>query len=147
MLRTLAFVVFAAGCGGAKQTSTAAASNFKGAAKVPDDANSAQFAAALLALKISNFRPSDAPGATFIYTSLQFRPDNTWAAEGYVEAGDERMECAEAGTWTMDPADSADTATMDWILDRTDCAGRENGQEIRVKLVLKGGGIESAAFR
>jgi hypothetical protein len=44
--------------------------------------------------------------ARIVYTHLKFRDEGVWAATGYVEAQDEKMDCSETGTWTMEPATS-----------------------------------------
>ncbi len=116
-------------------------------ADVPDDANSKAFAKNLIANPTSNFKPTDALGAKFEYTKLEFRGDNSWVATGYVEAMDERMECAEAGSWAMSPADSATVATMNWTVDKTNCAGRDAGETTRVQITLGNSGISQALFR
>ena len=110
---------------------------------VPGDKNSEKFAASLVGLSIDRFSPTDsASGAKFLYTSLNFNPDNTWEASGYVEMMDERMECTEGGTWTMDPAESATVATMTWTINQTDCVSRENGHATRYRVTIEGGRID-----
>ncbi len=107
--------------------------------QIPDDKNSAKFVDALLSMEITRFSPIDsASGAKFVYTALAFSPDNTWSAEGYVEVMDERMECAEGGTWSMEPAESATIATMTWTLGSTDCINQEVGAERRYRVILDG---------
>ena len=87
----------------------AASSSIAGA---PGDANSQAFAARLIALKLQDFHPSDASGATITYSALSFKPDGTWAASGSVSFDDENIICEESGPWKMDPADSATSATV-----------------------------------
>lgn len=113
---------------------------------VPDDANSKKYAAKLLEVEIKDFSPSDGAGAKFEYTVMKFAGDNSWSADGYVEIADERMECVESGKWTMDAATSATEATVNWTVDKTDCPGRESGQETRAVLKLTKSGVE-AIFR
>jgi len=112
---------------------------------LPDGA--APFAAALVANTTRNFTPTDSDGAVFEYTTLQFRGDGTWRAEGYVEAMDERMECVESGTWTIDDASSATVGTIAWSVGETSCVGRDSGTETRAEVTVSDGGIRSALFR
>ncbi len=106
---------------------------------IPGDKNSEKFAEALLALNIERFSPTDtSSGAKFLYTALSFSPDNTWQASGYVEMMDEKMECTEGGTWTMDAAESATVATMNWNIDQTDCVSREVGHTTRYRVTIEG---------
>lgn len=114
---------------------------------VPDDKSSKAFAEQLVGLTIQDFRPSDGGGAKFEYTTLGFSPDNTWKASGYVEIMDERMECTESGSWSMEPAESNKTATLSWKLDKTDCPGRESGGETRAVVTLGKSGFDSVKFR
>lgn len=147
-LRALFLGCFLFACG--EKTPPVAGGAAKGlaaGADVPDDANSKAFARALVAKDTSNFKPTDAQGAKFVYTQLSFRGDNTWVANGYVEAMDERMECAESGTWTMSTADTPTLATMNWQLVKTNCAGREAGEDTRVQVTLGNSGISQALFR
>lgn len=143
----LASLLFACGDKTAPNAAGAARGLPQGA-NVPDDANSKAFALGLIANPTSNFSPTDALGAKFRYTSFEFRGDNTWVAVGYVEAMDEKMECAESGSWTMSPADSPTVATMEWALEKTNCAGRDlAGGSTRVEITLGGSGITQALFR
>ncbi len=116
------------------------------APSTPDDKNSQKFGAALVAVNIENWSPSDGGGAKFSYTTMSFNADNSWNANGYVEIADERMECTEAGGWTMEPADSATVATVNWTVDKTDCPGRDAGKENRAVITIGKSGIE-ARFR
>jgi hypothetical protein len=110
---------------------------------IPSDKNSAKFAEALLALNIERFSPTNtASGAKFLYTALSFSPDNTWHATGYVEMLDEKMECTEGGSWSMDPAESATTATMTWTIAQTDCVQREVGHASRYLVTIQDGRID-----
>ena len=123
----------------------AAATNFT--MELPDDGASRTFAETLVGGTTTNFAPTDSDGAAFEYTKLQFRPDGTWHAEGYVEAMDERMECTESGAWSMTAADSKTVATVSWTVKDTSCVGREAGTETRAQLTVSKTGIESAMFR
>ena len=112
----------------------------------PTDATSQAFVAALTALTITDFHAVDSGGARVILSTLNFKPDNTWVAEGYVDAGEEQMECSESGTWTMDPAKSRTEATIDWVIGATDCVGRNVGDSTRALVTIDGGDVE-IAFR
>jgi predicted small lipoprotein YifL len=142
------FALTIAGCGektpvAASPAPTAAAPSMS--MDIPDGAKG--FAAALVGSVTSNFAPSDSDGAKFEYTRLQFRGDGSWAAEGYVEAMDERMECSEAGTWVISDASSSSVGTISWTVAETSCVGRENGTETRAEVTVGGSGIQSALFR
>jgi hypothetical protein len=117
------------------------------AMQVPDDKASREFAENLVRIEINDFRPSDGGGAKFEYTSLGFAPDNSWKAAGYIEIQDERMECTESGTWSMETAESTKTATISWTLAKTDCPGREAGGETRAEVTLGKSGFENIKFR
>lgn len=145
--RTIATItLFLTACGEKEAPVAVAAAPEAGAASsVPDDGASRKFASRLIDSEISNFRPSDAVGADFMYSSLDFQEGNRWVAQGFVDAGDERMECTESGTWSMDPAESATVAAMTWLLTATNCPSREVGAEARVKVNLESG--FSVAFR
>ena len=131
------------GSDGAAADSAPAAS----ALNVPDDGNSKKFAETLLGTTITGFRPSDSGGGKFEYNTLSFAADNTWKADGYVEIMDERMECTESGTWEMEPAESAKTATVAWTVTKTDCPSRESGTSLRVVMTLGKNGVEDLKFR
>ncbi len=117
------------------------------AMKTPDDANSKKFGEQLVTANIANFKPSDGGGAKLEYTTLSFNPDNTWTAQAYIEIQDERMDCTESGLWSMEAAESANTAMVTWSLDKTDCPGREAGGELRAVITLGKGGIQDIKFR
>ena len=113
----------------------------------PADAASKKFGAKLMTATLVNFRPSDAGGATFQYDKMTFGADNTWTAAGWVEFDDEKMECNESGKWTMEAAESDKVANVTWGVDKTDCAGREPGSEVRAQLTLSKDGTIDAKFR
>jgi hypothetical protein len=134
------------GCGEKTAAATAAvATGPKLTMALPDGAKA--FATALVSNATQNFTPTDSDGAVFEYTTLQFRGDGSWRAEGYVEAMDERMECVEAGTWSIDEANSATVGTIAWVVSETSCVGRDNGTETRAEVTVGGSGIQSALFR
>jgi len=124
-----------------KSTETVATSNAK--ANIPDDANSKKFAKALLTNAFSNFSP-DIEG--LVYKSIQFKSDNSWTTDAAIITPDAEMECIEAGTWTLDPAESATTGTLLLKLETTDCPSREAGESIRFRATLRGTEID-AEFR
>ena len=138
-----------AGCGDKEPTKTAAAAEAKPTPvmNVPDDANSKAFAEKLASMDIQGFSPSSAAGGDIVYTHLKFRNEGVWAATGYVEAQDEKMDCSETGTWSMEPATSQSTATMTWKTSTTDCIGREPGGEQRVLVTLKDDNKIDADYR
>ena len=134
------------GCGEKTPAATAAvATGPKLTMTLPDGAK--PFATALVSNATQNFTPTDSDGAVFEYTTLTFRGDGSWRAEGYVEAMDERMECVEAGTWTIDEASSTTVGTIAWVVSETSCVGRDNGTETRAEVTVGGSGIQSALFR
>ncbi|NOY27604.1 MAG: hypothetical protein GXP62_17200 [Oligoflexia bacterium] len=139
------------GCGG-KKPAPAAAGDSKPSASAkktgtyPTDATSQGFLSALTSMTVHNFLAVDNGGATVVLSTLNFTADNEWSASGYVDAGDERMECTEHGTWTMEAATSNSSATISWVIGTTDCAGREPGTSTRAKIDIVGDDIE-VAFR
>lgn len=140
-----------AACGGKTPSTTGAVDAASKAGKeavsgAPQDAASQKFAAALVGLEISDFTPSDS-GATFAYTDLDFEPDGTWAAKGLLEASFEKIECAESGSWSMEPAQSATTANVSFTVDQTDCPARESGLEQRMLFTINKDGTFETKFR
>jgi len=113
----------------------------------PDDATSKKFGAKLMDAALSNFSPADTGGAKFKYDKMVFQPDNTWKADGWVEFDEEKMECVESGKWSMEPAESDKVATVSWTVEKTDCAGRDAGAEVRAQLTLSKDGRIDAKFR
>jgi hypothetical protein len=146
---THAILWMLAGCGDKEPTSTAAVAEAKtqAASVVPADETSRLFALKLAALDIQDFHPASGGGGKIVYTHLKFRDEGVWAATGYVEAQDERIDCSETGSWKMEPATSATTATMTWKTDTTDCAGRDAGAEQRVLVTIKDDGKIETDFR
>lgn len=140
-------------CGGQKTAPEAAAASSSGSSSAaassgtfPSDAASRAFLNALTTTTIRDFAAVDSEGAKVVLSTLQFRGDNSWSASGYVDGGEERMECTEKGTWTMDPATSPKEATITWVIGSTDCVGREGGTEVRAQLTVDGENVE-IAFR
>lgn len=148
----LLFATSLLACGGQKAAPAAAADAAPPAAKsgltgdFPSDSASQAFAEALIEITIENFAAVDSGGAEVVLSTLRFAGDNSWSASGYVDAGEERMECTEKGHWSMDTADSKTQASINWTIDSTDCIGREAGNETRAQVTIKGSDVE-IAFR
>jgi hypothetical protein len=136
-----------AACGEKSPTAVAGAvtASPKLTMEIPDGAKG--FASALVGSVTTGFNPTDSDGAIFEYTHFQFRGDGTWAASGFVEAMDERMECAEAGNWTLEHATDEVTGTINWTVDETSCVGREKGTKTRAQLTVGSNGIQQALMR
>lgn len=146
MLRSvlLASLVLTA-CAKNSGASTAAASDAPkdetaDGATYPDDANSKSFVEKLVKHNVTRFKPTDAgAGASFVYTSVDFRADNTWWAEAQMTADGETIDCKEQGTWEMDAASDEHTAAMTWTLNRSTCAGRPSADTLRLKVNIDKG--------
>lgn len=108
-------------------------------AKFPNDKTSEAFAERLIRVEAKGFRPTDAPGAAFVYKTLDFRNDNTWFAQAQMSAGGETIDCKEEGTWEMDPAMDEHTAALTTKLTRTSCAGRPENETLRLKVKIEKG--------
>ena len=145
---TLLFALTLA-CGEKEETSTAAVEEAAtpSSSVVPDDKNSQAFAKKLYDLDIKRFRPVEGDGIKLEYDSFVFKPDGSWVATGAVSVADESMECKEVGSWTMDPAETKDTATMTWTMDNTNCAGRSVPHEQRVEVTILDTGQFKVKFR
>ncbi len=111
---------------------------------LPQDKASKDFTKALAALEITRFSPTD--DGVLKYDSMSFESDATWSAAAAVEIMDERMECTESGSWSMDPATSGTNAAITWSVDDTSCAGREPGDVQRALVDLSGGSFD-VSFR
>jgi hypothetical protein len=105
-------------------------------AAIPDSADAKTFARALVHTQVTGFHAVSSVGAGLVYDALTFAPDGTWSAKATVKAADETFECAESGQWTIDEVSSASVATMNWILDTSNCATREPGATQRVQVTL-----------
>lgn len=149
MLATVLTLTSLIACGEKTPAATAAAAPAASqiSMSIPDGGKAKAFAMAMIGTPTQNFSPSDNDGAVFEYTKLAFRGDGGWMAEGYVEAMDERMECAESGTWIIEEVESASIGMISWKVTDTDCVGRDNGTETRAKVTVGKAGIESALFR
>lgn len=108
----------------------------------PDDAATRGFVQKLASSQIRDFAANDGEGAKLIFTSLRFQADNTWSAEGYIEAGGEQVSCAETGTWTSEPATSPVEATITWTIGTTDCISRSKGDKTRALVKITKDDVE-----
>ncbi|HJN74985.1 MAG TPA: hypothetical protein QGF58_13735 [Myxococcota bacterium] len=145
---TLLFALTMA-CGEKEDTSTAAPEEAATPASsaVPDDKASKAFAKRLFELDIKRFQPVEGDGIKLEYDSFVFKPDGNWVATGTVSVMDESMDCKERGVWTMDAADSEETASMTWTLEDTSCPGREPHAEQRVEVTILDDGQFKVKFR
>ena len=144
------FVLFSSmltACGDKSAATPAAAaeSGPKITMAVPDGGKA--FVSTLIGAVTKNFEPTDADGASFMYTELQLRGDGSRMAQGYVEAMDERMECTESGTWSVEEVSSKTVATIAWTVGDTSCVGRDKGSSTRAQVTAGSSGISSAMFR
>lgn len=105
--------------------------------EIPGDAASRKFAERLMGVRIVDWQPTGTGDVDFNYRLLTFKPDNTWGADAVIEVMDEEMGCRESGRWQMDPAEDESTAMLTWMIDATDCAGREQGGQVRVKMIIQ----------
>jgi len=142
------FALAASGCG-PKEAGGAAASVVKAAAslgdQVPSDAASQAFAKVLAMTPLTDLEVTSS-GAVLTYSEMKFSGDGSWSADGSVAIADEEMGCTEGGTWGMDAAESQTSASVNWKVEQTNCAGREAGAEQRAVLTLEGGEV-SVIFR
>ena len=147
MINPLLLASLLTGCGEKSPASVtaAAASGPKISMAIPD--GSKGFVTTLIGSSTSSFAPTDSDGASFKYTHLQFRGDGTWAADGFVEAMDEKMECSETGTWSVEEVSSKTVGTIAWTVSETSCVGRDKGSSTRAQLTVGSTGIQSAMFR
>ena len=145
LLSTVCLFLFA--CGSKESSSTGAPAQAAQGMHdgVPADGTSQNFAKKLTGLSISNFNPEDTGSLKLKYITLDFRTDGSWSADASMtDPFDEATPCTEAGSWSMEAAESATAATVTWSLQETNCIARSAGGEIRAKLVIgKGGSIEA----
>lgn len=138
------------GCGDKKpaaSTSAASESLITAETNIPKDENSRAFAERLLKHDAQNFKPTDNnTGASFIYNTVSFKPNNNFQADATMVAQGEEIKCVERGTWEMEAADSASTATMMWRVNYTNCPGRPAENVLRLKVTIEKGAYE-IAFR
>ena len=135
------------GCGDKNAPVESAAEPAASGPEIPGDANSKKFADKLMGLTIANWAPEDSGDVKFEYTSLTFAADNTWHAAAYVAIQDERVDCKEQGTWSMDPAESPTTAGMTWSILKTNCPGREGGRDLRLQMSILNDGSFKVKMR
>lgn len=142
-------LVLTAACG-KKEAATAPAAgggNVLKGAVVPDNDNARAFATNLVTHKAIDIRPMDNGEMAFVYKSLSFTAENNgWLAEAVVGQGQDSFTCQEIGAWEIEEATSGDSATMNWKLNKTTCAGREAGKSMRVKVDIKNGNYD-VSFR
>ena len=84
---------------------------------------------------------------TLNYETMGFRPDGSWSASGAVSIMEDKMECVESGSWTMDPATSEQDGVVTWTVDQTDCASRHTETSTRARILLQDGGQYKFQFR
>jgi len=152
MSRTLLMIVVSliavAGCK-KEESSTAAVKPVEDRVKwgdqVPDTEASKVFAEKLVMAEIKNLRVTD-DGAVLTYRNMKFDANGSWLANGDVKIDDEKMECTESGTWTMEEAESPTTSRLDYTIDKTNCAGRTAGDTQRASMDL-GGAEPDIRFR
>jgi hypothetical protein len=137
MALPLAFLL--AACG-PKEAAVEAAPAQAAGPNVPDDGSSRKFGEKLVNLQVVAWSPSDGGAVQFMYNSLAFRRDNTWQADATVSILDEEVSCQENGAWTMDPAQSDNTATVELTVGKTSCPGRDVGTSIRLEASIMGDG-------
>lgn len=107
-------------------------------AKMPDSPEAKAFAKQLVKTTVKGVHPQGSGGASVTYNTVSFAADGKWQAQSTIEAGDESMDCKESGDWSIDEAESDKIATVVWAVASTNCAGRENGTQTRVKMNLSG---------
>ncbi len=140
-------LLLAVACGDKQAPVEAAAEPAASGPEIPGDANSKKFADKLLSLTITNWSPEDSGDVEFKYSSLQFNASNGWNAAAYVAIMDERVDCKELGSWSMDPAESATTANMTWTIEKTTCPGRDAGRELRLQMSILNDGSFKVKMR
>ena len=107
--------------------------------KAPADEASQSFAAKMMKFQVSNWKPSDTYGASFVYKTVTFRPDNSWQTQAEMSADGESFECQELGTFEIDPAQDEHTAMVTWHVNKTTCAGRPDQGTMRTKINIDKG--------
>jgi predicted small lipoprotein YifL len=117
-------------------------------AEMPPGKDAMSFAGKLVQTTVVDWEPvSSTSGAKFVYNQLTFLGTGRWAANGYLEASFEKIECKEAGTWKIEQVTDGRTATMLWVVDKTNCPTREAGTELRVQMVIPEEGKYKINFR
>ena len=143
----LAFLPLACGPKTPPEAAPAASSQPETTMDVPIDAESRKFANSLTDLSIENWMPEDTGMADFRYSMFSFSKDNTWGGAATLTIIDESVNCEESGTWSMESAESASTATITWVVQETDCPGREKGKSLRAKATIDDKGKISLLIR
>lgn len=130
------------GCGKksepASSGSAASAGSAAAATNAPKDDASQAFVKSLLGTTVHNFSPINNGDMKFEYVTLTFGADNSFMAISRMGEGDDTVDCKEFGTWSMDAADSASTAAMEWKITGTTCPGRPKDNIMRVKMTIEG---------
>ncbi|MFK7928693.1 MAG: hypothetical protein AB8H79_10940 [Myxococcota bacterium] len=133
----------AAGAANAKEAASSAIT-----AKMPEGKDAATYAAKLVGTTVKSWSPmSGSSGVKFGYDEMTFSPSGRWSANATLEADFEEIPCKEGGTWEIQDVEDSNTATMMWIVDKTNCAMRETGTEVRVQMVLPGVNKYTINFR
>ena len=144
----LAGVLLATGCGKKKQAESSAESAVGDAAQsAKDNTPERKFKENLTQLKVTNWEPTSNSGAQFLYNSLVFKSDGTWAADGVVKANFEEFPCKESGPWSVVSVESGSAAVIDWTLTSTTCITREKGITLRTHINILDGGKYKISFR
>jgi hypothetical protein len=142
MTRFVAIAALVIGCGKKDEPESsgdaASADAASSSAAVPKDADSKAFAKAVLGNALHNFTPTNNGEMRFEYITLTFKADNSWLALARVGEGEDSVECKEGGTWMMEPAESATTASMEWRITSSDCPGRPKEGMLRTKVTIEG---------
>jgi hypothetical protein len=135
-LFALTGLLCATGCGPKKDATTAVD---KTSAAQNDNVALSKFEKQLVDAEISSWEPTSNSGAQFIYNTLSFNADGTWAADGVVKADFEEFPCTEKGIWKVGIEDNANAATVDWSVKSTDCIMREAGVSLRTHIDFSSG--------
>jgi hypothetical protein len=115
-------------------------------ANLPQDATSKGYIGNLVDTPFRNYRPVEG-AVTLNYESFRFRPDGSWSASGAISILEDKMECEESGSWTMDPATSETDGVVSWTVNDTDCASRKTQVTTRARIQLLDGGQYKFHFR
>lgn len=142
------------GCGKKGAAPAAAADGAKSkvssaiTAKMPEGKEAMTYAAKVVATTVKSWDPTGGGGGVkFTYSEMSFMPTGRWSAAASLEADFEEIPCTEGGTWEILEVENSDTATMMWTVDKTNCAMRETGTEIRVQMLLPSANKYTINFR
>ena len=136
MLRTVLPLALVLAACGPKDSNVQAAGAGIGSTQVPDDASSRKFAVKLLGLQVLSWTPSTSGAVQLVYNTLTFLDQNRWQADATLSVLDEETSCRENGVWTMEPARSSNTATVEMTVEKTSCPDREAGTTVRVDATI-----------